>query len=353
MNLQELIKSLEENIKFKFKKLENLHSERCITNNKHLNDRLNPHIKPDERNSILNQALSDAILNSLASLIDYYCIYCMLKLGATEDKIRKIQYRPLTNSFLIEKSVLLKHKKSTATINTLESEFKAKISSIINIETVNINDYWTAFLGDAISYTLKEYGILENNKFELKIDEATGQLAFDPRVEKYLYYMQPLFCNAFSASGVKYCIYIDINNFLKHNAVPYLSSQIESFGAEQRIFSYFEIRATQSVFLKDGILKDLVTSSFFEMKSELEKKSKEDKHHLCQLEENWGLGAILEIDRTNGFISSNKELLHFYIDGILFAKSENTVLIEADSCLRDVISRLHHELLSKLEYNLE
>lgn len=353
MNLQELTKSLEDNIKFKFKKLETLYNERCITNNKHLNDQVNPHIESDEINSILNQALSDAILNSLASLIDYYCIYCMLKLGATEDKIRKIQYRSLTNSFLIEKSSLLKHKKPTATINTLEAEFKEKISSITNIEALNINDYWTAFLGDAISYTLKEYGILESNKFELKIDETTGQLEFDPRVEKYLHYMRPLFCNAFSASGVKYCVYIDINNFLKHNAVPYLSSQIESFGAEQRIFSYFEIRATQSIFLKDGILKDLATSSFFEMKSNLEKKSKKDKHHLCQLEERWGLGAILEIDRTNGFISSNTEFLHFYIDGILFVKSENTVLIEADSCLWDAISRLHKELLPKLEYDPE
>lgn len=348
------LSNLEENIQFKFKKIESLYKQRCITNNKYLTDRLNPEMKTDEDNSILNQALSDAILNSMASLIDYYCICCMLKIGATEDKVRKIQYRSLNNGFLIDKSVLPKSEKLTATIDILQAEFREKLSAFPSIESININDYWTAFLGDAISYTLKEYGILESSKFEFKINELEGRLEIDPRVERYFYYMQPLFCNPVSCSGVKHSIYIDINNFLKHNAVPYLSPQIENFGVEQCIYSYFEIKSAQSAFLKDGILKDLVTSNFDEVKSNLEtKQSKADNYHLCQLEERWGLGAILKIDRINGFISSNKEFLHFYIDEILIAKSENAVLIEADKCLWAAILELHRELPPRLKYNFD
>ncbi|MCM8743299.1 hypothetical protein [Pseudomonas koreensis] len=352
MNTQDLIKNLENNIQYKFKKIEILYKQRCKTNNKYLNDCLNLGVKNDEDNSILNQALSDAILNSMASLIDYYCICCMLKIGAAEDKVRKIQYRSSSNSFLIDKSSLSKPEKLTATIDTLRSDLRAKLSVFPNIESVNVNDYWTAFLGDAISYTLKEYGVLESSAFKFKISEKKGQLEIDSRVKQYFYYMEPLFCNAAIQLGLKYSIYIDINNFLKHNAVPFLSPQIDTFGAEQRIYSYFEIKSAQSAFLKDGILKDLVVLSFDEVKSELEiKQSNEDDYDLCQLEEKWGLGAILTIDRTNGFISSNKEFLHFYIGGILIAKSEHALLIEADECLWAAILDLHRELLPRLKYN--
>lgn len=354
MNTQDLISNLESNIQYKFKKIEVLYRQRCKTNHKYLNDCLSFGVKNDEGNSILNQALSDAILNSMASLIDYYCICCMLKIGVAEDKVRKIQYRSLSNSFLIDKSSLSKSEKLTATVDTLQSDLRAKLSVFPNVESVNVNDYWTAFLGDAISFTLKEYGILERSAFEFKINELKGRLEIDPRVEKYFYYMQPLFCNAASRLGLKHSIYIDINNFLKHNAVPYLSPQIERFGVEQRIYSYFEIKSAQSVFLKEGILKDLVAFSFDEVKSNLKmKQSKEDNYDLCQLEERWGLGAILTIDRTNGFISSNKEFLHFYIDEILIAKSENALLIEADECLWAAVLELHRELLPRLKYNFD
>jgi len=354
MNSKDLISNIEENIEFKFKKIQNLLSKRQITNNKYLNDRLNPQIEADEDNSILNQALSDAILNSMASLIDYYCICCMLKIGAAEDKVTKIQYRSLSNSFLVKNSKLLKSEKSTATIKTLRDAFNARLSDLMDINSVDLRDYWSAFLSDAITHTLKEYGVSGVSDFHLEIGESEGQLKIDPRVEKYIYYMQPLFCNPMSSSGVKHGIYIDINNFLKHNAVPYLSPQIDSFGEEWRIYSYFEIKSAQSVFLKDGILKDLVVSSFDEMKASLEAKySKSDNFDLCQLEERWGLGNILRVDLANGFISSNKEFLHFFIDNILIAKSENAVLVEADSCLRDSISELYRELRPKLKYNFD
>jgi hypothetical protein len=354
MNSKDLISNLEESIEFKFKKIETLFRNRQETNKKYLTDHVNSNIKTDEDNSILNQALSDAILNSMASLIDYYCICCMLKIGVAEDNVRKIQYRPLNNSFLIDKSALSKYEKSTATIDTLQAEFKARLSALTNIELLNINDYWIAFLGDAISHTLKDYGVLDSGKFQLKIGESEDRLEIDPRVEKYFYYMQPLFCNPVSHSGVKHSIYIDINNFLKHNAVPYLSPQIENFGEEQRIYSYFEIKSAQSVLLKNGILKDLVVSSFGEVKANLEEKqSKASDYHLCRLEERWGLGAILRIDRTNGFISSNEKFLHFFIDGVLIAKSENSVLIEADNCLRAAMSELYRELSLRLKYNFD
>jgi hypothetical protein len=164
--------------------------------------------------------------------------------------------------------------------------------------------------------------------------------------------MRPLFCNFANASGVKHNIYIDINNFLKHNAVPYLSSQIENFQGELRIFSYYEIKNSHSLFLKDGILKDLVTADFEVLKVSLELKSSNSDNYGClsELENAWGLGNILSVDRVNGYISQNKVFLYFYIDGVLIAKSRDATLVDADKSLWNALCELRREIDRGLKF---
>lgn len=355
MNSKNLIKDVESNVIYQLKKISTVFQQRQITNLKYLNEYLHPAQKIDEKNSILNQALSDSILNSMASLIDYYSICCMLKIGVPEERIRKIQYRSLNNRFLIDKSTLTKPEKELATIDTLLKEYNAKLSANSELEPPRGHDYWMGFLGSAISHTLKEYGALESSHFELRYNECESRLEIDQKIEKYYFYMRPFFCNPANPSGVKHNIYIDINNFLKHNAVPYLSTQIETFEEEHRVFSYFEIQNSHSSFLKDGILKDLVISGFEELKRNLEAKysNRNNYNYICQLEDVWGLGRILTLDSANGYISPDNKYLYFYIDGVLMAKSESTILVDADKSFLTALQELKREIDRGLNFTFE
>lgn len=352
MNPEEITEEIKINIHYKIKKIEALCKQRGIKKTNHINEILYPAKKINEENSILNQALSDAILNSMASLIDYYCIFCMLKIGIPKDKIRKIQYRPINNKFLIEKSTLTNQEKKKATIETLKNRFNVELSKIPEAQKIKAHEYWIGFLGSAISHALKDYGALDSSQFELVFRDSEGRLEINQKVEKYYFYMRPLFCNPANSSGVKYNIYIDINNFLKHNAIPYLSTRIETLQGEHRAFSYFKINKNHNNLLKDGILKNLVTISFEELKANLESKShnRADDEYLCELERAWGLGRILTIDHTNGYIDSKKDLLHFYIDDVLISKGKSATLIDANKSLLNTLHKLIIDIKCGLDF---
>ncbi|MFM0203828.1 hypothetical protein PQR53_28665 [Paraburkholderia fungorum] len=343
MNSLELVSDLEANIQHQIKKIDHLYRQRQITNRQYSSEYLHPKKAIDEGNAILNQAYSDALLNSMASLIDYYCICCTLKIGIPVEKIRKIQYRPLAAKFLIESSSLEKSEKATATIETLKNVFNGKYPELA---AAGGHGYWMGFLGEAISRTLNEYGALGRSQFEPIYHASEARLQIDPKVEKYYHYMRPLFCNIANRSGVRNNIYIDINNFLKHNAVPYLSTHRESFEDEHRIFSYFEIKHTHRDFLKDGILKDVVKTSFKELKTDLEAKHASGKcgAYLCGLEKAWGLGPVLDIDFVNGYISPDKNTLYFFVDTVLLAKTESATLIDAHGSLLQSLQALARDI---------
>ncbi|ACB65651.1 hypothetical protein BamMC406_3178 [Burkholderia ambifaria MC40-6] len=343
MNSPELVSDLETNIQHQIKKIGYLYSQREITNRQYFNEFANPKKEFDEGSAILNQAYSDAVLNSMGSLIDYYCICCALKIGIPVKKIKKVQYRSLTNKFLIDNSSLSKSDKATATIGTLQNIFNKKYPELA---VLGGHGYWMGFLGEAISHTLKEYGALDRSQFEPIFHASEARLEIDPKIEKYYHYMRPLFCNIANRSGIRHNIYIDINNFLKHNAVPYLSTKIEIFEEERRFFSYFEIKHTHRDFLKDGILKDLVETSFEKLKTDLETKHVSGKYgaYLCGLEQAWGLGPVLDIDFVNGYISPDKKTLYFFVDTVLMAKTESATLIDADGSLLQSLQALAREI---------
>ncbi|MEE1916509.1 hypothetical protein V0R52_08900 [Pseudomonas asiatica] len=351
MSDKKLVDDVEQTVKYQIKKIEQIFGARQVTNHQYLTEFLNPSKGIDENNSVLNQALSDSLLNSMASLVDYYSVCCMLKLGVPEARVRKVQYRSLNNAYLIEKSSLTKSEKDLATIGTIIERYKSELVSNAKLKKLNGNDYWLGFLGRAISHTLKEYGALESSDFKLSFDEEADRLSVDPKIERYYEYMQPFFCNPAMTTGLKHSIYIDINNFLKHNAVPFLSTKIEQFDGEGRIFSYFEIKNKYGEFLREGILKDLLSCDFEELRSILdEKKTKlNDWDDLCSLEREWGVGRVLTVDRINDYISSDNEFLYFFVDSVLLAKSKNAILVDAEKSFLTVL----RELKSIVERGLE
>jgi hypothetical protein len=346
MKSENLISSIEKNVRYQIKKVNALFQKRHNTNVKYLNEYLNPGQRLDEENAILNQALSDALLNSMASLIDYYSICCMLKLGVTEEKIKKVQYRPLSNSVIVEKASASKSEKVSTTIDTILKQYAEATKEKKNFKSLVGHDYWIGFLGKAISHTLKEYGALEDSTFELAYDEENDRIKVNPKVEQYYFYMRPLLCNAASSMGLKHNIYIDINNFLKHNAVPYLTNNIEKFTNEERIFSYFEVRNDHSSLLKEGVLKDLLLSDFLDLKDSLKSKrtNKEDSEFLCPLEKKWGLGQVLTLDPVNSYIGPNDDILYFYIGGVLVAKTKTALWVDADKSFFSAFQELRREI---------
>lgn len=348
MNPGNLTKQAERNIHYKISKLEALCSARRKTNEKYLHELLQLNSSIDQENATLNQAFTDAILNSMASLIDYYCIYCLIRVGVPEEKITRIQYRSLNNKFLIDSSGFSKKIKESPSIDALRKVFDIEISSCcgLEIKDINVHDYWICFLGDAISTTLHEYAITNDKRMKLIFDSVEGRFKIESVVRQYYFYMRFLFCNHSNNAGAKYSIYIDINNFLKHNSVPYLTTKIESFEDEQRAFTYLEIKNHDRIFFKNGILKSIIEIDFDTLKKDLELKHSHQENYdfLCPLEEDWGLGRILKTDTQNGYISKDKATLYFFIDGILMAKNRESTLVDADLSLIGVLRELIREI---------
>lgn len=353
MNIERLAKEVKDNIFYKISKLDALCKERKKTNEKFLREIMQSGPFRDHENATLNQAFTDAILNSVASLIDYYCIYCLIKIGVPESKITKIQYRALNNRFLIDTWGLSKVERESTSIEALRKKFDAEISRCcdLKIEDIDPNDYWVGFLGSAISSTLHEYGVVNEKRMSLKFDKAGNRLVIEKALRQYYFYMNFLFCNPANRSGVRYNIYIDINNCLKHNVVPYLTPKVESFESEQRIFSYLEIKNHNHIFLKNGIFRSIVEADFDILSKSLELKlsNRENYDFLCPLEKEWGIGPIITIDAENGCVSEDKATLYFFVDGVLMAKNREATLVDADHSLLWMLSDLIRKIKNGMQ----
>lgn len=355
MEKEFLTKNLEADILQKIKSIyalatqkESIHKE-CVDNFVKIRES-----SPDKGVEILNQAISDAILNSMATLIDYYCIYCMINIGIDVKRITRVQYRSIGKKFLIENSTLKKEQKEKFSLALLKQEYEKKlfILSKMEIDQFNPNDYWTGYLADAISTILNTYGILESKKINLDFDQSKNHLIINEKIRDYHHCMRFFYCNPSSRTGVRYDIYLDINNYLKHNSIPRVMRRIEEFSnpKEQRIYSFFEIENYKLIFLKDGFLRDILEIDFNTLNQNLKFKFENDNYKLCSLEEEWEIGPIIMIDRKNGFISKDGETLFFYIDSVLLAKTKTSILVDSESSFKSVLGSLIAEIEGKLQY---
>lgn len=355
MEKELLVNNAEMDIKQKIKSINALIAQREEISGKCSKEFLNfKNPSSDSDMKILDQALVDAILHSMATLIDYYCIYCMIKLDIDFKKITKVQYRLIGKKYLIENSTLERKDKESFSLAVFKQKFEERLTSCcgMDIKEININEYWTGYVADAISTTLYAYGILENRRVELNFDKVKKHFIFDDKIATYHHCMNFLYCNPSYNGGVRFNIYLEINNCLKHNTIPRIMRNVEHFEKhdEHRLYIFFEIDNYKSIFLKDGFLRDILEMDFDTLKKELENKSIKDNFELCQLEKNWEIRQLINIDKDNGYISKDGKTLFFFVDGVLFEKTKNSILVDSMKSFHDVLSRLTDEIKTKLEY---
>nr|WP_279153529.1 hypothetical protein [Pseudomonas mosselii] len=343
MNMNDLISQIEENINYQIDKLSFLWTARNKTNDQFLREASHK-VKHDAENAVVNQALTDGLMNSMASLVDYYYIYCFIKLGIKSEWITKVQYRPLNNKFLISTTSQKEPGSNSSSVAFIKKKFDERIASLNESSTdkININDYWAAFFGDAISNILFDAKLLPTKKFELEYME--GELKINNLVHKYNCYMQKFYCNEHFSNGVKYNIYIDINNCLKHNIVPYVTPKFEIFEGEKRGFSYFEFKQSSSVFLKPGLLRDIVELDFDLLHKNIEQMYTSEVSTRSSLEISWEMCEILKVDKGSDYISSDGKTLYFFVDGILMAKTNEATYIDAGISLKRALGRLIEDI---------
>lgn len=303
-----------------------------------------------------NQTLSDALLNAMATVIDYYFIYCNLTLGADISKITRVQYKNINNKFIIDNSPFKEKPKEGTSLKWYTEKLKKEIeeSSGLSYDKINLNDYWYCYLSSALSSLLHNYGVKIPKKIiKFDFDESNHKLKIPKEIINFNKYFSPFYCNSYESMGVRYSIYLDINNCLKHNTIPYLIYQTETFKeyAEDRVFEFFEIENYKSVFLKDGsFLKDIITISFDDLKEGLKLKKDNDNFEICSLEEKWEIGRIIEIDHVNGYIDEEENSLYFFLGRVLFVKKRDSVLVDANKSYTDTLDRLFKDIEMGIDY---
>lgn len=299
---------------------------------------------PDSESVVINQSLTDATLNSMASLIDYYCMYCFMKMGVKKEHVTKVQYRPMNNYALASASTLKEQGRAVPSVGFLRAQFNKKITDMsqLSLGEISVHDLWPAFFGEAISSILYQTGILPNKKFDFSF--ASDRFDIPELIRKYHIYMSRLYCNEQLNSGVKYGLYVDINNCLKHNIVPYVLPKIEKFEDELRGFSYFQFKKESSIFLKPGLLKKLVELDFDKLREILDQMRADDRTLCREIEQEWGMGNILTLDKSNEHISSDQGTLYFFIDNVLMAKSRDATFVDSGKSLKTTLSRLLEDI---------
>lgn len=351
MDTATLAKQIEENIQYQISKLSFLWSARDKSNDQFLREAANK-INHEKENTVINQALTDALLNSMASLIDYYFIFCFIKMGIKNESITKVQYRALNNKLLNNSTQFKEANKKHKSLAFINKKFEDHLSKLKEPEydEYNINDYWAAFFGDAITAHLFDAKLLTEKKFDFEY--LQDGLKINNLVQKYHCYMQSFYCNGHFYRGTKYNIYLDINNCLKHNIVPYVTPKLETFEGEQRGFSYFEFSSSNSIFLKPGLLRDIVELDFDVLQESLKEIADSPTIIRSKLEIVWELDDILKVDKKSGYISEDKKTLYFFVDNILMAKTSQSTFIDAGQSLKKALAKLIIDIENGMKLNL-
>lgn len=345
-----LIKKAEDNINYQIKKINFL----CAIRKQEQYNYIKEHLESknrmelsDDDSAVINQIFSDAIINTMASLIDYYCVYTMLRMDVSDEKITKVQYKKITNDYLLS---LCKKNKGITTIQSLKENFDRELINMkVDMKNININDYWACFFGSAAADILYGVGIVNDKKNIFSYDNKSGRILLNEKIEKHYYYMKFMFCNKYDCDGVKYNIYFELNNYLKHNSVPYIKAVLDDIDDEVRFYSYFEINNHERVFLKPSLLRNIVELDFEVLRDNLKNKLDSENKSNCELEELWGLDNVIRVDSKHGYEGKNKEYLHFFIDSVYFVKTRQSTLIDAAESLHSTLASLINNIKHGME----
>lgn len=349
-----LIQQIKDNIDHQIEKMEFLWKERSKKTLQLITEVANKK-EISRENELANQALTDALLNSMASLIDYYYMYCFMKMGLKDENITKVQYRPINNNYMRFSSSYKEEGRDRPTMGFIIEQFNKKITGLSNLElsaisSLHLHDYWHAFFGEAISASLFEVDLLPEKKFKFEYTSEGFQI--NNLVKKYHLYMEAFYCNERYNNGAKYNIYLDINNCLKHNIVPHLQTKIISFNDEVRGFLHFNLKNEDSVFLKKGLLKSIVDLDFDELSKILENLSANETCSHQDPDIRLLIDNLLKVDKSNGYVSQDKGRLHFFVGDVLIEKSRDATFVDAAGSLRITLQCLIKDIKNGMELDL-
>jgi hypothetical protein len=208
------------------------------------------------------------------------------------------------------------------------------------------------YLSDSIAALLQKYGIPGKKMVDFQFDVDKGKFKISDEIIKYHSFMSFLYMNPANPSGVRYGIYMELNNFLKHNAIPYLTLSVENFEkySENRLYSFFAIESDKYIFLKGEILKNIALANFENLKSDLQKKLIDGGKYLSELERRWELGSIISVHKEDGICNKSGDTLYLDVDGVFIAKTADSILIDARSSFRSVISKLITQVELRMGY---
>ncbi|MGN5151471.1 hypothetical protein ACTG23_16795 [Aeromonas enteropelogenes] len=344
-NQKEIINLITDSIHYQLKKIDFLLK---IKNNNH-NYYVHRSIGRDGRESMSSQNdytmqfTTDALLNAFSSLVDYYFVHFNLRLGANIEKIKNIQHNRMDNSFLRHSYRPIKN---ISSIEKLIEDVKRtevngiQISELFKNEKKHLHDVRQCIYLHAICKQLNNAGIKIDEKCLSLQKNSCGEIIFcvDERVRKYYEYMERFFCNKIDDFGAGPSIYLDLNAYLKHNSIPYISIAAEPIECNREIaYTCFEIpKCSTELLRKGGILSIVANADFDTLHSFLTTKDKDDSNFKsCGLTD---IKNLFTLDKKNGVLSHDNNKLYFFVDQVLFIKTREATLIDSNKCFEDKIT---------------
>lgn len=276
------------------------------------------------------QVDADALLNAYASLIDYYYIFIAIKMNVPEHLINKVQYKKIANN------LVTKGMSWSDFISDLKSVIVGKFG-----QKYNLWDEYYYIWAEVFKKELVFWGVFDRNikpYTEEKTKDGKVFITPHPLIQEYYSLTNFLHCYR-NGDGHKYNIFLELNNFLKHNRYPLLQYELHVLGGNTYAYAFYTIKKSDYKMLKDGILKIFAEIDFNVLKSALEHLSK-DTGTFSELEMELGM-PILTIDKSNGY--EYQGALYFYLSDVLISRKSDSISINSRD-LFSVSGRLVREI---------
>lgn len=163
------------------------------------------------------------------------------------------------------------------------------------------------------------YSLKNENRIEITLSKL---------IEEYYTHTKFLHCH-YDAHGRKFNIFIELNNFLKHNRYPLIKYRTEAFNGKPYAYSFYEIKRVNYKFLKKGVIYTIAHIDF----DELEVAAKFFLKNNCPCE---GLERKYLLPKLNVFRDGDLKVdgeLYFRLDNVLMSRTRDSISIHTkDLC---------------------
>lgn len=264
-------------------------------------------------------ALSDATIGAMSSLIDHYAMFCAVRIGAPQSDLTHVQHDWIRHPELQLNGAKARKNQLSSAFDEFRQARKDKPTAPY--------DFWLELYTPSIVRRLKAL------KVELN-QERCKKLPGEPlkQVVDYFELIWPFVSNPLNGNGLRFKLYVDLNNVFKHNINHDPKRITESFGTEHRYYTYIEIPNSSRPFVKEGLLQNLMLLDFNQLRDWLA-KSQHEPMESCPIAQALDIDQLISIDAENGFISADQTTLYFFIDSVLVGKHRHGILIDAGNTL--------------------